>query len=86
MPKNHKILNLRTFLMTFNIRVLEENTMHLQNQSQILLLSMLRNSNKMAINEICSTQMFRSMDKFKRVFYELFAKAEKTSNMISSNQ
>ena len=29
MPKNHKILNLRTFLMTFNIRVLEENTMHL---------------------------------------------------------
>ena len=28
-PKNHKIFILRTFLMTFNVRVLEEKTMHL---------------------------------------------------------
>ena len=30
----------------------------------------------MTFSEVCSTSMFRSMDKFKRVFSELFAKAE----------
>ena len=40
----------------------------------------------MAINEICSTSMFRSMDKFKRVFSELFAKVENFKHEISKTQ
>ena len=44
----------------------------------MLLLSILKTyGNKMATNEISSTSMFRSMDKFKRIFFEIFAKAEK---------